>query len=81
MERISTIFEIVEQATNGFADEDACRPESISAHFIERSSAWSSDQLEEYLVDLADTLFLVTGKSDNQTKCQLPIYLREKRMG
>jgi hypothetical protein len=78
MERISTIFEIVEQATNGFADEDACRPESISAHFIERSSAWSSDQLEEYLVDLADTLFLVTGKSDNQTKCQLPIYLRDE---
>ena len=33
---------------------------------------------EEFLVSLSALLFLVTGKSDNNNKCQFPIYLRNQ---
>lgn len=36
------------------------------------------NEAEEFLNSLAALLFLVTGKSDNNNKCQFPIYLRNK---
>ena len=33
---------------------------------------------EEFLISLSALLFLVTGKSDNNNKCQFPIYLRNQ---
>ena len=34
--------------------------------------------VEEFLLSLSALLFLVTGKSDNNNKCQFPIYLRNQ---
>ena len=35
---------------------------------------------KKFLTSIADLVYLVTGKSDNNCKCQLPIYLRRKNI-
>ena len=40
------------------------------------SSDALATQVEEFLASLSALLFLVTGKSDNNNKCQFPIFLR-----
>jgi len=35
---------------------------------------------KKFLTSIADLVYLVTGKSDNNCKCQLPIYLRERNL-
>lgn len=37
-----------------------------------------SEFVEEFLASLSALLFLVTGKSDNNNKCQFPLYLRNQ---
>lgn len=82
--KISRILESLGAATNGFESVESCNAEQMAFYCIleverlitERGT--SVDALTD-AVDLLDSLismlFLVTGKSDNNMKCQFPVYL------
>lgn len=76
LDRIATVFEALAAATNDFASIDGCKPAAIAETYT-KIAAQSGDPGARFF-DLASTLFLVSGKSDNNAKCQLPIYLRDR---
>ncbi len=76
LDRIIAVFEALAAATNNFANIDSCKPAAIAETYIKIAS--QSGDPSARLFDLASTLFLVSGKSDNNAKCQLPIYLRDR---
>lgn len=77
LERVAGIFEILGETTGNFSDESHCKPEIITATFAQIVSTKSVEERHEILKSLASTLYLVTGKSDNNLKCQFPLYLRD----
>lgn len=78
LENISGLFEVMGTATNNFADEKDCTPEALADSFTKRLRGIARKEAEITLKTLAALLFLVSGKTDNNAKCQLPIYLRNE---
>lgn len=74
---IIRIFEELGQATGNFQDEQRCTPEAIAQTFAKLASDRPEAERAELFNSLASTLYLVTGKSDNNSKCQFPIFLRD----
>ncbi len=77
MESIVDIFETIGAATNNFAKLEDCHPGAIAATFATITAGKTEAEVKAKFQALAATLFLVTGKSDNNTKCQFPLYLRD----
>jgi hypothetical protein len=75
---IAETFEIMGRATGNFADPDHCTPAAISDAFIKHACGSGFTEAAAVLDRLAAVLFLVTGKSDNNAKCQIPLYLRDQ---
>jgi hypothetical protein len=77
LRRVISIFEALGDATRNFGDEADCHPAAIARTFAHLVRSHSTDARAELFKSLASTLFLVTGKSDNNFKCQFPLYLRD----
>ena len=88
-DELRRVLAVLDALTAGGGDD--LPPDRYCASLVERAfvhldslTASSRDavevinEAEEFLNSLAVLLFLVTGKSDNNTKCQFPIYLRNK---
>jgi hypothetical protein len=75
--RITRIFEELRQATGNFQDERHCQPSAIAQTFALLAEGRPTEERAELFKSLASTLYLVTGKSDNNTKCQFPLFLRD----
>ncbi|CAI8796078.1 Glutamate dehydrogenase [Pseudomonas chlororaphis] len=84
LEKISLIFDSLGVATKGFQRVEDCNPEQMAIYCIGEvediiakfDTAESSLKAAIDLLDsLISMLFLVTGKSDNNMKCQFPVYL------
>jgi len=75
---IAETFELMGQATGKFADPGECRPDAIATAFIKHAEGLGFSGAAVALTRLASVLFLVTGKSDNNAKCQLPLFLRDQ---
>ncbi len=71
-------FESLGVASQRFKDVKDCQPSVIADAFVGRIHGMPARQALETLRSLASVLFLVTGKSDNNAKCQLPLFLRDK---
>ena len=78
MDAVVQTFESLGLATRQFQDVNDCRPSSIAKVFVSLARRQSLDQSLETLRAFASVLFLVTGKSDNNAKCQFPLFLRDK---
>ena len=74
---IVKVFDELGIATQNFQDERHCQPEAIAETFAQIASGKSVKERSELFKALASTLFLVTGKSDNNSKCQFPLFLRD----
>lgn len=72
------IFEALGVASHQFNDAKDCRPSAIVDVFFDLIRGQTPDKVMETLLPLASVLFLVTGKSDNNAKCQFPLFLRDK---
>jgi hypothetical protein len=70
--RVIRIFEELGRATGNFQDERHCVPEAIARTFAQLASGKPEAERAELFKSLASTLYLVTGKSDNNAKCQFP---------
>lgn len=77
LQRVTLIFEELGQATENFRDPSHCSPSAIAATFTAISHDRDEAERTELFRSLASTLYLVTGKSDNNAKCQFPLYLRD----
>ena len=77
MDAIVHVFDELAVATNQFANPDSLDIEAIAQEFVTAINKESSTQAEHLLTSLASSLFLVTGKSDNNSKCQFPLFLRD----
>lgn len=77
MKTIVDVFEGIGAATNNFAKLEDCRPAAIAETFATITAGKPEAEATAKFQALAATLFLVTGKSDNNTKCQFPLYLRD----
>ena len=75
--RVTRTFEELGQATNNFQDEHRCTPGAIAQSFAQLANGRSDAEQAELFKCLASTLYLVTGKSDNNSKCQFPLFLRD----
>jgi len=63
--------------TKCFASLEDSTPATIAESVIGHITGKSRDDSARLLLGLFSLLFLVTGKSDNNCKCQFPIYLRD----
>lgn len=77
LNRIASIFEILGSATNYFDDKKHCEPAAMTSTFLSLLPNTPETERLELLQSFASTLYLVTGKSDNNLKCQFPLYLRD----
>jgi len=59
------VFDVLEEATNFFESQESCSPHNIAQTFSKIISNQPENKRESILSDLASTLFLVTGRSDN----------------
>jgi hypothetical protein len=75
--RVTRIFEELGKATNNFKDESHCEPGTIARTFARIASGQSETDRAELFKSLASTLYLVTGETDNNSKCQFPLFLRD----
>jgi hypothetical protein len=78
MESVVKIIEAIGVATANFEDAKDCQPIAIADTFIDLTRDTTEEEAAAMLRALASVLFLVTGKSDNNAKCQLPLFLRDK---
>lgn len=78
MDAVVSIFESLAIATNNFAQIESCNSISIANTFINLIQEKPNQEAKKQLEALATVLFLVTGKTDNNSKCQLPLYLRDE---
>lgn len=77
MESVVSVFEAIGAATNKFTTAKDCSTERIAETFTKLVEGKTKEDAEAKLQALAAVLFLVTGKSDNNAKCQFPLYLRD----
>jgi hypothetical protein len=86
LEKISLILDSLGAATKGFQRVEDCNSERMAVYCIAEVERIIAEfgTIESSLkaaVDLLDSLismlFLVTGKSDNNMKCQFPVYLMQ----
>lgn len=75
---VAQTFESLGIASQQFKDVKDCQPSVIADVFVGLTKGLPADRALETLQSLASVLFLVTGKSDNNAKCQLPLFLRDK---
>lgn len=76
MRRVTTILDMMAGASSDFEDDEGCTPEAVADSFLALARE-SPDTASERLRDLTSVLFLATGKSDNNAKCQFPLFLRD----
>lgn len=74
---VTFLFEALGQATGNFRNQATCKPEAIANTFASLANNQPLAQRQQLFKSLASTLFLVTGKSDNNAKCQFPLFLRD----
>lgn len=74
---LSMAFDIIGKATSEFESVHNCRPEAIADVLAGLLEGKSVLEKKNVLEAVASTLFTVAGKSDNNFKCQFPIFLRD----
>jgi len=74
IKHIKTAFDLLGANNNQFSDEISVSPESLANSII--AAIDNPEKAFESVSACCDLLFLITGKTDNNSKCQFPAYLR-----
>lgn len=77
MRLVAATFDTIGAAADSFSNPELCHPDSIADTLSNLLAKKSVEERKTILFSLASTLFAVTGKSDNNFKCQFPLYLRD----
>lgn len=74
---IKEAIELLGTLNKEFASKDAESVKYIVSALINGTENRNSDEGYKLVISFCDLLFLITGKTDNNYKCQFPIYLKE----
>jgi hypothetical protein len=77
LENIILGFDLLSEATNKFSNVELCHPKNLSTIILNVVNGFDLNQRISMLQNIAQLLYLVSGKTDNNSKCQLPIFLRD----
>lgn len=87
LKKVATLISSLGEATNEFSSIENCNPDQIASTCIDliesniAEDILNVDEQVAYAVaiidSLASLLFMETGKSDNNLKCQFPVYLAQ----
>lgn len=86
LQKVNTLIIKLGEATNNFSSISSCSPEAIANTCVdlieniisgEQNDEEKTSAAEEILEALCSLLFMVTGKSDNNLKCQFPVFLAQ----
>ncbi len=80
MDSAVRIFEVLGKKTGKFSLKEKPDIRKIAEAVEIEISNVDKKGAKRFLTSIADLVYLVTGKSDNNCKCQLPIYLRQKNI-
>jgi hypothetical protein len=72
-----SLIEIIGSRTNQFGAISDLSSEKMADAIIAHAKNLTSQEKMDAIESLATFLFLVTGKTDNNSKCQFPIFLRD----
>jgi hypothetical protein len=75
---IQSGIEILSGITDRYQTVETCTPTFISNKLIDQIRLMSRTETSALLLKAISVLFMVTGKTDNNMKCQFPIYLRQQ---
>jgi hypothetical protein len=68
-------LDILAQISDNYKSVSTCSANNISDNLINLIGTKTNDEIEGLLLQIANVLFMVTGKTDNNSKCQFPLYL------
>lgn len=74
------IFEALGKKTDNFSLKKKPDINKIAEAVETEIKVADNKSSKKFLTSIADLVYLVTGKSDNNCKCQLPIYLRQRKI-
>lgn len=80
MESAVRIFEVLGRTTDKFSLKKKPDIRKIAEAVELEINGTDKKYAKKFLVSIADLVYLVTGKSDNNCKCQLPIYIRQRNI-
>lgn len=70
-------FDYIAQITNNFESISNCASSILARNTLRIISDYNDDEKKQFILNcICGVLFLVTGKSDNNLKCQFPLFLR-----
>ncbi len=69
-------FDYMAKVTNNYESLSSCSASSLAHNTVNLISGNNDDEKQEILNCICGVLFLVTGKTDNNLKCQFPLLLR-----
>lgn len=84
--KVDRLISRLGEATNNFASIESCSPKAIAAtcvELVEQVIAEADNEKDkiasaiDILESLCALLFMVTGKTDNNLKCQFPVFLAQ----
>ena len=76
LELTAELIELLGEATNDFDKIENISLDKICQFIVLKIKGATKEYTVSLLNNLASFFFLITGKSDNSLKCQLPIYLK-----
>jgi hypothetical protein len=71
-------FDRMCEATSDFVTEAELSHRHLAENLVKLFAGKSVYEVRRILLDLARVLFLITGKSDNNAKCQFPLFLKNE---
>ncbi|WP_272149852.1 hypothetical protein [Tenacibaculum aiptasiae] len=79
LKEIMMWLDVIANHTDNFDVSKKLTAEVLTQAILDKINDFSDPkEIESNIVSAASLLFLVTGKSDNNCKCQFPIFLRDK---
>ena len=79
LKEIMMWLDVIANHTNDFDVSNKLTAEVLTQAILDKVNEYTDQkEIEKEIVSAASLLFLVTGKSDNNCKCQFPIFLRDK---
>lgn len=69
-------FQAMAAITNSFRELQSCSSSRLAKNIVEYISGRKQEEQEKILNSICNVLLLVTGKTDNNLKCQYPLLLR-----
>ena len=69
-------FQTMAAITNNFRELQSCSSSRLAENIVEYISGRKQEEQEKILNSICNVLLLVTGKTDNNLKCQYPLLLR-----